>query len=448
VTIRPLLLLALLAAPCAAQDVVDVPPDVALRDAAFAPARLEARRKALLALLPRDAVVLVSAGPRGSDLMPFRPRPDFLYLSGQREAELSLLLSAEDDVLFAPPKDERHELWNGRRIAPGSQEAAASGFAEVVSTGAPRVERLKAALARGGPLFVAGVDTSVLERELGRAVPVQGASPHIARLRGLKDEHEVALLERAIAITSSALHEAIRSVEPGFHEFEAQSIIEYVFARHGAQRPGFASIVGSGPNTCTIHYQDNRRRMRAGDLLIMDVGAELWGYTADVTRTVPVSGTFTKRQREIYEVVLRAQEAGFAAVRPGATISQVHAAARAVIAKAGYAAFFQHGTSHWLGMDVHDVGAYDRPFEPGMVLTVEPGIYLADEALGVRIEDDVVVTKDGYRLLSGGVPRDVAGIEALMAKRGLGNVEVTPPLFVAPPPAPATEPQPPPRREF
>lgn len=445
--VRTLALLLLLAAPVAAQDVVPTSPDIALRDAAFHPDRLRARRRALVELLPKGAVVYVSAGPRGDDTFPFRPRPDFLYLSGRREAGLALLVGAEDDVLFAPPKDERHELWNGARIAPGSAEAAASGFAEVLSAGPERVERLRNVLARGGPVFVSGVDPGVLERELGRAVPLQRADPLVAHLRGKKDEAEVALLERAVHITAAALDEAIRSLEPGFHEFEAQSIIEYLFARHGAQRPGFASIVGSGPFSCTLHYQDNRRRMGPGDLVVMDVGAELWGYTADVTRTVPVSGKFTRRQREVYEVVRRAQEAGFAAVKPGATLGTVHAAARAVIAEAGYARFFPHGTSHWLGLDVHDVGAYDRPFEPGMVLTVEPGIYLPDEALGVRIEDDVVVTEDGYRLLSGGVPRHPDELEALMARPGVGNA----PLATPPAPGPAVAPPAPPpteRREF
>ncbi|MCO5168292.1 MAG: aminopeptidase P N-terminal domain-containing protein [Planctomycetes bacterium] len=409
-------------------------PDVALARAAFDPARLKARRAALLALLPPRAVVVVAAGPRGPDTFPFRPRPDFLYLSGRREAGLTLVIAEDQDVLFAPPRDQHHELWNGPRIAPGTAIAKASGFGEVAPWG-DRNDRL-AALLKGGdrPLFVSGVEPADLGLPAG--TPSRGAGPFIAQLRQVKDEAELALMERAIGITTAALREAIKSVSPGRHEYEAQAVIEYVFARYGAQRAGFASILGSGPHSCVLHYQDNRRRMAAGDLVVMDVGAELWGYTADVSRTVPVSGRFTPRQREIYELVLRAQEAGFKAVRPGATLRQVDAAARAVIARAGHGRAFPHGTSHWLGMDVHDVGAYDRPLEPGMVLTVEPGVYLRDEAIGVRIEDDVVVTADGYRLLSGGVPRDPDELEALMAEPGLGDVEVSPvPAPAAPAPA-------------
>jgi Xaa-Pro aminopeptidase len=419
------------------------PPAVefALRDAAFEPARLRARRAALLALLPENAVVLVAAGPRGDDTFPFRPRPDFLYLSGRQEAGLSLLLAKGRDVLFAPPRDEHHELWNGPRIAPGTPLAAASGFGEVVAWG-ERAAVLEAALADGAPLFLSGIE--VAELGLQKVPAARSAAGFIARLRQVKDAAEVALLDRAIGATCAALSETMRSIEPGHYEYEAQAVIEYLFSRRGAQRPGFASIVGSGPNSCTLHYQENRRRMEAGDLVVMDVGAELYGYTADVTRTVPVSGTFTPRQREIYTLVLRAQEAGIAAAKPGVTLRQVDGAARAVITQAGYGRFFPHGTSHWLGLDVHDVGAYDRPLEPGMVLTVEPGIYLPDEALGVRIEDDVVITKDGCRLLSGGAPRDPGAIEALMAERGVGNVEVAPvpPPGVAPAPPPHDVPAP------
>lgn len=413
-------------------------PDVVLARAAFDPARLRARRAALLALLPPRSVVVVAAGARGPDTFPFRPRPDFLYLSGRREAGMTLVIAEEADLLFAPPRDEHHELWNGPRIAPGTAIAKASGFGDVVAWG-DRNERL-AALLKGGerPLFLSGVEPA--ELGLPEGTPARGAGPHIARLRQVKDEAELALMERAIGVTTAALREAMKSVSPGKHEYEVQAVIEYVFARNGAQRAGFASILGSGPHSCVLHYQDNRRRMAAGELVVMDVGAELWGYTADVSRTVPVSGRFTPRQREIYELVLRAQEAGIKAVRPGATLRQVDAAARAVIARAGHGRAFPHGTCHWLGMDVHDVGAFDRPLEPGMVLTVEPGVYLRDEGLGVRIEDDVVVTADGCRLLSGDVPRDPDAIEALMAEPGLGDVEVSP-VLTPPPAAPA------PRRE-
>jgi Xaa-Pro aminopeptidase len=433
---RLALLALLLLASAARADEPAVSPDVALRDAAFAPARLRERRRALLALLPENAVVVVAAGASADDIYPYRPRPDFLYLSGQRDAELSLMITRDADVLFAPPHDENHALWNGARIAPGTAQAAASGFGEVVDR-ADRAKRVERALSAGGALYLSGLETKDVGLPGSTAHQAGGA---IARLRQVKDDAEVALLERAIGITGASLIEAMKSIEPGQHEYEVQGVIEYLFLRYGAQRPGFSSICGSGPNSCTLHYSENRRRMAAGDLIVMDVGAELWGYTADVTRTVPVSGKFTPRQKEIYLLVLKAQEAGFAAAKPGATIRQVHAAAMRVIAQAGYGDFFPHGTSHWLGMDVHDVGAYDRPLEPGMVITVEPGIYLPDEAIGVRIEDDVVITAGGCRHLSGAAPRTPDELEALMAQRGVGNVEVAPATGpTAPSPTPSTD---------
>lgn len=410
--------------------------DEALRAAAFAPVALRERRKALLGSLPEGAVVVVAAGKRdGDDTWLYRPQPDFLYLSGLRDPDCSLLLGPGLDLLITPPKSARWELWNGPRIAPGSPEAAASGFGEVIDT-TDKVDRLKQALAKGGPLYLVGCDAADLGLDPPPHAP-RRAELNVADLRQVKSAAEVALLGHAIDITGAALVEAVRSIEPGQTEFEVQGVIEYLFLRYGAQRPGFASIVGSGPNSCVLHYQTNRRRIGPNDLVVMDVGAELWGYTADVTRTVPASGKFTPRQREIYELVLAAQEAGFRAVKPGATIQDVHQAARAVIARAGHARAFPHGTSHWLGMDVHDVGGMNRPLEVGMVLTVEPGIYLAAEELGVRIEDDVVVTPDGCRILSERCPRTVEAIEALLAERGVGNTPVATPEARGAAPAPS-----------
>ena len=412
--------------PAAEEDARARPLDgEALRLAAFAPARLHARRRALLAQLPEGAVVVLAA-PRhiAGDLFSYRPSPDFLYLSGQSAPQLVMLLTRKEDVLFAPARDRRHELWNGPRLAVGTELAAASGFEEVAPL-SQRKARVAAALAaRKGPLYLLGADPS----ELGFAADVRGRSPEPAlhALRQVKDDHELALIQRACDITAASLSEAIQSVQPGQFEYEVAAVIEYVFRRYGAQRPGFASIVGSGPNSCVLHYSQSARRFGPGELIVMDVGAEFHGYTADITRTVPVSGKFSPRQREIYELVLRAQAAGIKACQPGARVADVDAAARKVIADAGYGSYFLHGTSHWLGLDVHDVGAYNRALVPGMVLTVEPGIYLADEQLGIRIEDDVLITQQGPRVLSAGVPRDPDALEALLAKRGLGKRSVSP----------------------
>jgi Xaa-Pro aminopeptidase len=236
----------------------------------------------------------------------------------------------------------------------------------------------------------------------------------------------VALLRRATRISGDAIVEALRSAEPGMNERDIEALVLYIFRREGADRPGYPSIVGSGPNSCILHYHENERTMAEGDLVVLDVGAEYRRYTADVTRTFPVSGRFTAEQRRVYEAVLRAQDAAIAAVRPGARISDVHAAAWRSLDKDGLARHFPHGTSHWLGLDVHDVGRYETRLAPGMVLTVEPGAYLADTATGVRIEDDVLVTEDGCEVLTGWIPRDPDEIERLMAEKGLGNVGIRP----------------------
>lgn len=401
-----------------------VAPDEALRRAAFDPALLRDRRRRLIESLPEKAVVVVAAAPRGhDDNALYRPAPDMLYLSGQRQAGLALLLTRESDLLLAPARSRLWESWNGPRVAPGSPLAAASGF-DHVREHAELGRRVAAAAAAGGTIYLSGIEPA--ELGLPATARVQPLAPAIDALRQVKDPAEVALLEQACRVTAAALNEAIRSIEPGLHEYEVRAAIEYVFLRYGAERAGFASIVGSGPNSCVLHYTANRRRIEAGDLVVMDVGAELWGYTADITRTVPASGRFTARQRRVYEVVLAAQQAGIAAIRPGATLADVDRAARAVVEREGFGRAFLHFTSHWLGLDVHDVGRGDRPFEPGMVLTVEPGIYLADEALGVRIEDDVLVTADGHRVLSAGVPRTPDELEALMTGRGVGNAPVAP----------------------
>jgi len=237
----------------------------------------------------------------------------------------------------------------------------------------------------------------------------------IQKVRGVKSTEEIARIRKACELTARGLVECMREARPGMFEYELQARLEFVCRRGGARRQAFASIVGSGPNTLVLHYDDNSRRTEADDLVLMDVGAEYMGYAADVTRTFPVSGRFSERQAEVYDVVLAAQRAAIAAVRPGATFRDVDAAARQVIAKAGHAKGIAHSVGHYVGLDVHDP-APGRPFEPGNVITVEPGLYLAREGIGIRIEDTVLVTKDGAEVLSAGVPKERAEIEALRAE--------------------------------
>jgi Xaa-Pro aminopeptidase len=255
-------------------------------------------------------------------------------------------------------------------------------------------------------------------------LPVRDVATEIAALRLVKDADEVARLRRAIDITAEAQRRAMAMVKPGVWEYEIEAEIESTFRRRGAERVGFPSIVGSGPNSTTLHYDKNRRQTRAGELVVADIGAE-WGYyTADVTRTMPVSGRFTDRQRALYDLVLATQQAGIDAVRAGATVGDLERAARAYMREHSGTLcgevtcdrYFVHGLRHWLGMDVHDVGSYATPLAPGMVVTVEPGIYIAQENIGIRIEDDVLVTAGAPEVLSAAAPRRAADIEALMAR--------------------------------
>ena len=261
----------------------------------------------------------------------------------------------------------------------------------------------------------------------------------LTQLRMVKTEEELAIMQRAIDVTAAAHREAMKSIEPGMHEYEVEALIEYVFKRNGAEYTGFPSIVASGENSTVLHYESNRRRMGDNDVVVMDIGAEYHGYSADITRTVPVDGTFSPEQKAIYELVLEAQAAGIDASRAGNMFNDPDAAAREVIG-AGLVElglienaeesrrFFVHGTSHYLGLYVHDVG--DRgPLRPGTVITVEPGIYISPAEdvdpkwwnIGVRIEDDVLITEDDPVILSAAAPRTTAEIEALMAEKGLGN---------------------------
>ena len=265
----------------------------------------------------------------------------------------------------------------------------------------------------------------------------------IAEMRSIKSAAELALLQKAIDATITAHVEAMKSCEPGMYEYELQAVIEYCFAKNGAEYQGFPSIVGSGPNSCILHYEANRRKMQSGEVVVMDIGAEYQGYSADVTRTIPVNGTFSQAQREIYEIVLRANEESIKEFKPGASQITPSQKAYDIIAeglmklgitknKADARIYYMHGLSHHIGLDVHDVGPFGKPYAPGMILTDEPGIYVPEGSscdkkywnIGVRIEDDVLITAEGNRVLSAGAPKSVKDIESLMKKKGLGNVNI------------------------
>lgn len=400
---------------------------------------LQARRAALLDLLDGAPAVFGSAHiksiegdyPQDSD---FRQDNDFFYLTGleSRESWLTFNLGAPGEVvLYLPRRNPGEERWTGPVLGPGPEATERTGIPSVQSAEAfvPRLRQLPAGeRVRVSPGHVANqlLLESVLEEARLRPEP---AAPLLARLRLVKDAEELRRLRTAVRITAESIREVWRAAEPGMHEYELEAVVEFGFRRRGAERVGFPSIVGSGPNSTILHYDKNRRETRAGDLVVMDVGAEFGYYSADLTRTFPVSGRFTPRQRALYELVLGAQEAALAEVRPGVTVAQLTQVARRWMDRNSgelcgadpCTRYFVHGLSHWLGMDVHDVGDYATPLAPGMVITIEPGVYIPEEGIGIRIEDDVLVTENGYELLSGDLPRHPDAVEAVMAEAPHAN---------------------------
>jgi len=370
-----------------------------------------------------DGVIVLFASP-AQDLVEYQQEDNFYYLTGFDEPGAILLLDATGDdseeILFVQKRDESEERWTGAKLGPGEDAERSTGFTTVDEIGdfPARLKRI----AKENDKIYTMTDLADNVREIRKAVPggkVEDLAPAIALHRQVKSDTELGMLEKAIDITMKAHRAAAGMIAPGTMEYEVEAIIEYEFRRNGAERPGFPSIVGSGPFSTILHYDRNIRRMEAGDLVVTDIGAEYSGYTADITRTYPVNGKFNARQKEIYQIVLDAQKAAMERVKPGATIrgrgdNSIHGAALSYIRSKGYGEYFIHGTSHHIGLEVHDVGPVNRPLEPNMVVTIEPGIYIPAENIGVRIEDDVLVTETGYKLLSD-LPKEIEDIEAMMA---------------------------------
>lgn len=415
--------------------------------------RLDARRAALAKRIGEGVVVLRSSVQRDiegdyAQDSDYREDNDFFYLTGAEAPESWLVLVARDSalaqaILYLPVRDTvtpyRSEQWVGPRLNPGPAASALTGIQDVRATGLatkeiPALVFASESPARRGMLYVKEGrtqadspfirDSILAPAKAAGEIRVGNLSLETAALRLVKDEDELNRLRRAIALTTSAEREAMGAIKPEAYEYEIEALIEYTFRKGGAERVGFPSIVGSGPNSVALHYDTNRRKMLAGDVVVMDIGAEFGYLTADVTRTAPVSGTFTPRQRAIYRLVLATQQTAIDSVAPGMDIARLNQIARAYLrahsdtlcGNVTCDKYFVHGLSHWLGMDVHDVGDHRTALAPGMVLTVEPGIYLPQEGLGIRIEDDVLVTANGHEVLSAAAPRQPEEVEALMRK--------------------------------
>jgi Xaa-Pro aminopeptidase len=342
-------------------------------------------------------------------------------------------------VLFLPPRNPGQERWTGLRLGPDAAAARLSGIATVLPTDSLDQRLLNARVRSGGPIYVPLDRTTrdeqrILDLAFGGA-DARSLNPVADSMRAVKDADEIARLRTAVNISVAGHIAAMQGTRAGMYEYEIEAVLEGAFRRNGADRVGYPSIVGSGPNSTTLHYDVNRRRTRDGDLVLIDAAAEWGQYTADVTRTFPVNGRFTPRQKAIYDLVLGAQQVAFDSVRPGMTMRQLDAIARRYMhdhsgtlcgdKTCDDREYFNHGLGHPIGMDVHDVGI-GRPFQPGTVITLEPGIYLATEGLGVRIEDDVLVTATGGEWLSAGAPRTTDAIERLMRGRAGGGARSRP----------------------
>jgi Xaa-Pro aminopeptidase len=402
---------------------------------------------------------------------PYRPDSYFWYLTGFPEPEAVLVVVAEPaasrSILFCRDKHEERETWDGFRWGPqAARERFGVDEARSIDTiDAAMPELLADAPAVYHTLAAGAAADAAMQRWLG-AVRAQArtgvAAPAVAwdvralldEMRLLKDRHEADLMRRAARISARAHVRAMRATRPGRHEYEIEAELLHEFRASGSQAPAYSSIVAGGRNGCVLHYRDNDQVLRDGDLLLIDAGCELDGYASDITRTFPVNGRFSGAQRTLYDIVLAAQAAAIDAVRPGARFTDPHDAAVRILAQGmvdcrllegsvdgviesgGYRRFYMHRTGHWLGMDVHDCGDYREPgaaapagaekpwriLRPGMALTVEPGLYVraADDVpaafhdIGVRIEDDALVTDTGCEIVTGDVPKAPDEIEALM----------------------------------
>ncbi len=389
-----------------------------------------------------DGLILVrGAAPDG-------PSANFFYLTGLAESRGALLLASQGvrigigarhpgadyvrgqmvrQILFLPASDPLAARWGEDGTATAEDwTAERAGVDAILETDelAPLLGRLLQEAptlhyVRGVPPSLVGdedPDAAFVARLRHRffGVTVRDASPTVHELRRTKDDAEVRAIERSIEVTRKALDQVFGQLRAGMHEYEVEGEISRVYRGHGGGH-AFDPIVACGVNAVFPHYKANAAQIEAGQLLLIDTGTLLNGYRSDVTRTLPVDGKFDERQREVYETVLRAQREAIELCRPGALLAEIHATAFHVIESAGFGRYFIHGTSHHLGLETHDAADMHRPLTAGSVITVEPGIYIPDEQIGVRIEDDVLVTADRPRVLSESIPVSVADIERRMA---------------------------------
>ncbi|MBS6033690.1 MAG: Xaa-Pro aminopeptidase [Pantoea sp.] len=430
--------------------------------------RFQQRRQALLAKMVPGSAALLFAAPevtRSNDTeYSFRQNSDFWYFTGFNEPQALLVLIKSDEthnhsVLFNRVRDLTAEVWFGRRLG---QDAAPATLGvdralpwndigeqlHLLLNGLDVVYHAQGEYAEADTLVFNALDKlrRGFRQNLSAPATVTDWRPWVHEMRLFKDADEIALLRRAGEISALAHTRAMQACRPGMFEYQLEGEIHHEFNRHGARFPAYNTIVGAGENGCILHYTENESELRDGDLVLIDAGCEFHGYAGDITRTFPVNGKFSDPQRALYDIVLTSLYTALSLFRPGISIREVNdevvqimvsglvelgvlqGEVDTLIAEEAHRQFYMHGLSHWLGLDVHDVGHYgtpsrDRVLEPGMVLTIEPGLYIGPDAdvpaeyrgIGIRIEDDILITETGNENLTDSVVKDAAAIEALMA---------------------------------
>jgi Xaa-Pro aminopeptidase len=390
------------------------------------------RREHVLKSL-KDSVGLVFAGDMDASIHgEFRAHPHFQYLTGIVDEPSAILLldplnpvEARRTILFLKPLNPELEKWDGFREEISSKLKAKYGVGTIMRTTAfarflleatKRAKRFALLHPLSAHTAPVSPDLDVFRRSAER-IPGSSFVDHtqlLAVMRAAKDTHELALMQRAADITAKGYEAVLQGLKPGITEFDVQELVEHGYRTNGSRKAAYHTIAGGAFNATVLHYHGNRELLQDGELILLDSGAEYMGYACDVTRTFPVGGKFTARQREIYEIVLEAQLAAIAATKAGTTFAAIDKAARDVITKAGYGDAYFHGTGHHLGLEVHDITP-EGPVPENAVITIEPGIYLPDEKFGVRIEDDILVNKKaGGVNLTAAIPKTVAEIERAM----------------------------------
>ncbi len=375
-----------------------------------------------------DGVMVLFGATESDDLrIPYLQETNFLYLSGWKEPGAVMMLTKNEEILFVPERSRQTETFYGHHVAAGDPDATErAGFDKVMSNLAVESEFTRL-LATSHHVYALGGDPSA--EKLKPLAPFHGdlraAQTLIAAQRVIKSPAEIELLTQAADATVAAHLAAWKMIKPGDYEYQIAAVMQDVYLSKGCEGYAYQPIVGSGPNSVILHYSANRRRADSGEVVLMDVGAECSDYAMDVTRTVPVNGKFTPRQREIYEIVLGAQQAAIAAIKPGAKMrgkGSLTEIVRKYFDSHGkdlhgdpLGKYFVHGLGHAVGLDVHDPGEIGT-LKAGMVITIEPGLYIPEENIGVRIEDTLLVTETGSKNLSGALPHDPDEIERLVGK--------------------------------